>query len=275
MTMWRKQQSVAGGENPARAKGALHRKLVLLAACLFVQASAYCQAPPDPATGLVGQPPANPIDAQPAKPATPIDQTQNGYQISPGDELVLHFDYVNELNTTETVRPDGRVDLPLIGSQRAAGQTPEAFTAFLKQAYASQLRRPDLSLNIVKGFASQQVFVGGEVEHPGVQPLSPSLTALEAIIVASGFKDTANPSKVVILRRQTDGSVKPLTIDTEAALDGKDQSQDVALQPFDVVIVPKSAVSSLNQWVDQYIRRNLPFSAGFSYVINRYNSIGN
>jgi protein involved in polysaccharide export with SLBB domain len=250
-----------------------------ICAYLFVAGSAvHAQLPPDASTGLIMPPapaPASSVSAsQAAAPDTSRAADTGIYRISPGDELSLRFDFVPEFNTVETVRPDGHIDLPLIGSQRAAGLTADELGKQLKAAYATKLRHPDLSINIAKGFGSQQVFVGGEVQHPGVQPLSPSLTALQAILVAQGFKDTADASKVSILRRSLDGTAQVLSVDTKAVMDGKDLSKDIALQPFDVVIVQPSTVASVNQWIDQYIRRNIPFNTGLSYVINR-NMVGN
>ena len=42
-----------------------------------------------------------------------------------------------------------------------------------------------------------------------------------------------------------------------------------ALQPYDVVIVPKTGIAKLNDWVEQYIRQMSPvtLSLGFSYVL--------
>jgi protein involved in polysaccharide export with SLBB domain len=236
--------------------------------------AAHAQLPPNPATGLVmpSAPPAPASEAVVPEPERASDASS--YYIAPGDELSLKFQFMPELNTSETVRPDGHVDLPIIGSQQAAGLTADQLRDKLKAAYAPKLRRPDLTVNIAKGFASQQVFVGGEVQRPGAQPLSPSLTAVQAILSAQGFKETADASKVTILRRGRDGNTQVLSVDAGAVMDGKQQSKDVALRPFDIVIVERSAVAGVNQWIDQYIRRNIPFNTGFSYVINR-NMVGN
>ena len=50
---------------------------------------------------------------------------------------------------------------------------------------------------------------------------------------------------------------------------GAEGAQDITLQPYDVVVVPRSGIANLNLWVDQYIRRLIPFGLGISYTINR------
>jgi hypothetical protein len=44
----------------------------------------------------------------------------------------------------------------------------------------------------------------------------------------------------------------------------------VLLQAQDVVVVPKSGIAKVDKWVDQYIRKVLPFNigAGVFYQVN-------
>lgn len=251
--------------------------LVLLLGTSGVQLASAASLPPNPSTGLIQPltPETRPMGVVPSAPSTPAApvSVSSDYRITPGDELALHFDFMPEMNATQTVRPDGRIDLPLIGTQQAAGLTADQLRDQLHTAYAAKVRRPDLSIDIVRGFANQQVFVGGEVTRPGVQRLTPSMTALQAILVAEGFRDTANPGKVAILRRGPDGGAQVIPVDVDAVMDLKEGSSDVALQPFDVVLVPRSTIANIDLWIDQYIRRVIPFQSGFSYVINR--NIGN
>ena len=194
------------------------------------------------------------------------------YRVAPGDELSFRFFYAPTLNTLVTVRSDGRVALPLAGELVASGLTLAELGARVELALAPSVRRPQVSIN-VQGTGSQRVFVGGEVGKPGVQALLGPLTLMQAVMVAEGLKDTAQPRNAIVIRRGPRGERVVLPVDLAAALSGADPAQDLALQPFDVVVVPRSGVSDLNLWVDQYIRRMLPFSAGFSYTINRNGAV--
>jgi hypothetical protein len=53
-----------------------------------------------------------------------------------------------------------------------------------------------------------------------------------------------------------------------ATLDG-----DVPLHPGDIVYVPKSRIGEVNQWVDQYLNRLVPFQKTFSYAVNRSSAV--
>ena len=156
----------------------------------------------------------------------------------------------------------------MAGEFQAEGLSMAELSALVERLLTPQVRRPQVAVN-VQGATTQRVFVGGEVGRAGLQPLLGPLTALQAVMVAEGFKETGQPSRAIVLRRGPKGERQVLNVDLAAALDGSDASQDVALQPYDVVVVPRSGIANLNLWIDQYIRRVIPFSTGFSYTINR------
>jgi len=54
---------------------------------------------------------------------------------------------------------------------------------------------------------------------------------------------------------------------------GREGAQDIVLAPYDVVLVPRSGIANMGLWVDQWVRRILPISLGFSYTINRNGSL--
>lgn len=216
--------------------------------------------------GAVSSQPANTSGVQPVTAAggTPAAV----YRITRGDELVLRFVYTPELNTQAVVRSDGRIALPLIGDIAVEGLSIAELTELVQRALAEQVRRPQVVIN-VQGTGSQRVFVGGEVGRSGVQPLVGPLSVMQAVMAAEGLRDTAQPAEVVVLRRGSGGQTEPIRVDLRPLLAGQPGAQDLLLQPYDVVVVPRSGIANLGLWVDQYVRRVLPVSLGFSYTINR------
>jgi polysaccharide biosynthesis/export protein len=194
------------------------------------------------------------------------------YRVSVGDELDFRFFYMPELNTVAAVRADGRVSLPLVGEVAVDGLTVSELIVRVETSMATQIRRPQVMIN-VQGGGSQRIFVGGEVVRPGVQPLKGPLSVVQAVMVAEGVKDSAQTEEVLVLRRGPSDARQVIRVDLAAAMSGKDLSQDLVLQPYDVVIVPRSGIASVGLWVDQYVKRVIPFSLGFSYTINRNASI--
>lgn len=106
--------------------------------------------------------------------------------LGPGDEIEVKFLLWPELNEIQRIRPDGQVSLQLIGDVRAAGLTTGQLKLLLQEKYKEKIKNPDI-LVLVREFASQQVYVTGNVNIPGPIPLQRSMTALEAVMAAGGF----------------------------------------------------------------------------------------
>jgi protein involved in polysaccharide export with SLBB domain len=184
------------------------------------------------------------------------------YEINAGDILTIKFYYNNELNEEVTVRPDGRISLQLAGEVWAAGLTPAELKDILTEIYSNTLVDPELTV-LVKTFESHKVYVDGEVGNSRLIKLVGSMTALQAISQSQGFKNTARRDEVVVIRRVPDSEPLIIKVNLEEALNGTDISQDIALQPSDIVYVPKSAIANVNLWVKQYIYNIVPYSISF------------
>ncbi len=176
--------------------------------------------------------------------------------LGPGDVIEIKFYYVSELNETQTVRPDGKIALQLIGEIAAQGKTPAELRDELIRFYTPQLRRPEVTV-LVRSFAKRRVYVGGHVNRPGLVDMPIRLTALEAILNAGGFDvRTAEAGNVVIIRHK-DGKRYGCALDLRGALEGK-EVQPFYLEPQDIVYVPRTKITQVNLWIDQYINRMIP-----------------
>ncbi|MBI5583054.1 MAG: polysaccharide biosynthesis/export family protein [Deltaproteobacteria bacterium] len=208
---------------------------------------------------------ANPLAAAPGEPGAPVQD----YRIQVGDALDIKLFYHPELNESVIVRPDGRISLQLVHEVQAAGLTPEQLRQHLRDQYAAQISQPEIAV-IVRSFTAQKVYVDGEVTKPGLVPLTGAMTLLQSLSSAGGMKDTARTGEVIVIRRGPENRPASMVVNVEKAIDGSDPSQDLALQPADIVYVPKSVIANINIWVDQYIRKNIPIPFGFSYNLAPY-----
>ncbi len=197
----------------------------------------------------------------------PTPGEQKVYRLEPGDELDVKFFYNPELNEEVTVRPDGNISLQLIGETQAAGLTPGELERKLADSYGRELRNPNVAV-ILREFAGQRVYVDGEVGQAGMITLTGPTTVLQAIAATGGFKDTSYPDNVILIRRN--GSAKPQVVPLrlDDARYGTDGAQDIYLQPYDIVYVPRSQVADANLFVDQVIRKNIPVPFGFGWSVN-------
>lgn len=190
------------------------------------------------------------------------NESEPDYRLYPGDQLDITVLSAPELNRSVTVQPDGRITLPLLQpimvADRSAPQVEQAISA----AYSTQLIRPAVSVS-VKQATSLKVFVGGEVDKPGVYDMPGDINALQAVIMAGGMKTSAKSRQVVILRRGQGDTPMMRVVDLRnVALRGSPDA--VPLRRFDVVFVPRSGISEIGVFVSQ-IRDALPVQ--FSYVI--------
>lgn len=192
-------------------------------------------------------------------------EDEPAYRLYPGDEVDFTVGSAPELNKTAVVQPDGRISLPLIGSVMAANRSLDDLQAALADAYSRQLVRADIGVTL-KTVGALKVFVGGEVDKPGVYDMPGDLDALRAVIMAGGFKTTARTNEVVIIRRGPEGRPMMRTLNLSKALKGAGDRDLVPLRRFDIVYVPRSSVAEAGLWVQQYLRDLTPVDLSFSYA---------
>lgn len=226
-------------------------------ALLFAAPAAIAQVPP--AASELPQPAMVYSDQSPA------------YRFFPGDEVEVTIFSAPELSRSATIGPDGRLALPLIGAVRAADLTSEELRDILVSAYSVHLRMPELTVT-PRTYASRQVFVGGEVARPGIYEMPANIDAFQAIALAGGFLPSAHRSDVLILSRASgETAVSEIDLSMRAVRAGLPNAQ--ALQRYDVVYVPRSRISQVNLFMQQYVRDALPVQFSFYYDLrgNRNN----
>jgi protein involved in polysaccharide export with SLBB domain len=186
------------------------------------------------------------------------------YRLYPGDELDVQVPSAPELNKTVTVQPDGRVSLPLIQPVLVADRSIVDAEALVSTAYASELLKPDVSITVRA--APLRVFVGGEVSKPGVYDMPGDINSLQAVIMAGGFTTAAKRSQVVVIRRGMAGKPMMRTVDLRNGISDPGRFELAPLRRFDIIYVPKTGISEVGDFVQQYIRNAIPVSVGFSYA---------
>ena len=184
------------------------------------------------------------------------------YRIGVGDALSVESYTDPALKQQVIVRPDGRVSLILIGDVDAAGRTTQDLDEELAQRYSTLPEHPDVVVNVDQ-IAGLEVYVGGEVKQPSVQPIKGSLTLLQCITAAGGFMSTANPTQVLILRQQPDGRFFAYQHDVNHML--HNEAAEIYLKRHDIVFVPKTKIAVVDQYVEQYVNEILPRSIGLNF----------
>jgi protein involved in polysaccharide export with SLBB domain len=190
--------------------------------------------------------------------------------LGPGDLVELKFNTETDLNDKVTVRPDGAISLAMVGELNAKGLTPAELSRQLTEKYRKYLKHPDVTV-IVREFAGQKVYVGGEVNIPGVVNVLGSLTCLQALFNAGGPKPSASLSSAVLMRYDGDNRTEVKEVDLEEIFKGK--ASDITLQSYDVLFIPRSRISKLGLFVQQYVNDLVPRSLMFPYNLNSVVSV--
>jgi polysaccharide export outer membrane protein len=169
-----------------------------------------------------------------AKLTTPTNNEQAEYRLGPEDVIEVFVYKEPDLSTTVTVRPDGRISLPLAGELDATGKP----AAQLQQEIAERLKRyisgPVVNV-MVKQINSLKISVLGEVRKPDVYRIKNRVTVLDAIAMAGGFTDLARPNRVVVLRNTAAGQQR-IKINISQVVADK-TSRPFYLEPTDTVYV--------------------------------------
>ena len=178
--------------------------------------------------------------ADPAKLAEPAGgKTGNAgvdvdtFVLGTDDQITVSMWDEPKFNGTYTIRPDGKINMPLIGEIQAAGLTPMKLQETIDKAALSELRTPRCTVNVV-AVHSRRIYFDGEGITTGARDLTIPIHLLEAISAQGGFKDFADKKHIKILR---DGKLFR-KVNYNDLISGKHPEMNILLQDKDHVIVP-------------------------------------
>ena len=196
----------------------------LILAVLVLLALAGCEAPP------VTPPPVKGAGEPGAAAANEVTT------LKPGDVIKVGFPSVPSMDSTQAIRPDGKLSLPMIGDIVIAGKTTDAVTKELLDLYASKLVSKEVTVSVVS--SSYAVYITGAVLRPGKINAERRITVFDAIMEAGGFDKAKADLKAVVVIREEDGKNRRYTFDLQKIFSGE-TSEPFYLKPFDTVFVPE------------------------------------
>jgi polysaccharide export outer membrane protein len=154
------------------------------------------------------------------------------YRIGAEDVILIRVWREPDLSGLVAVRPDGKINLLLIGEIDAVDTTPVELEARISKAYEKVLKNPIVSLQVQK-VESKRYLLSGEVNRAGAFPLVRPMTVLEAITIAGGIREFGNGKKIIIMRGN-----ERLKFNFNEVIKGKKPEQNILLQPGDHIVVP-------------------------------------
>ncbi|MCK5114369.1 MAG: polysaccharide biosynthesis/export family protein [Phycisphaerae bacterium] len=203
------------------------------------------------------------------------------YRVFPPDVLLISSENMVELKPelgrrglTVPVRPDGKVNLPLLGEVFVAGMTIKEIERALLRAAAKYYSEATLAVDII-GYNSQSYYVFGQVQSPGRLRWTGRDTLLDALSKTI-YLDTAWPERIIIVRGDSpqDGGYYPgkntmkytmtgkryerqgrprkkMVINVYAMVREGDLSNNILLMPNDIVYVQRNPFATVAFWMSQ------------------------
>jgi polysaccharide biosynthesis/export protein len=204
----------------------------LLLTFLTLAATVLSQAQRSPSSAPTQGSDATRRDASPT--VVPVDEA---FVIGADDVLGINVWKEAEVSRTVTVRSDGKISLPLLGELQAQGKTPKQLQEEIRSKLSAFISEPEVTL-IIQEVRSHRFNVLGQVQHPGSYVLTSSMTVLDAIALAGGFRDFAKQKAIYVLRSNPDGTQVRLAFNYREVVKGDKVKQNVRLENHDTVVVP-------------------------------------
>jgi polysaccharide export outer membrane protein len=209
--------------------------LIAASACLLISSGLWAQA----GSGSSATVPAS--NAAPAGQNADASSTQakphdNTFVIGNDDVLAINVWKEPDISRSIPVRSDGKISLPLVGEVQAAGLTPLSLEKEIASRLKNYISEPEVTV-MVQQVNSQKFNILGQVVKPGSYMVVNSLTVLDAIALAGGFRDFAKQKSIYVLRQGSTGETR-IPFNYKEVSQGKNMSQNIKLQPGDTIIVP-------------------------------------
>ena len=168
------------------------------------------------------------------------------YHIGNDDLLGIKVFQADELSQEVRVDANGNINLPLLKTILVAGLTQieaeEKIEDLLRQ---NLLQDPQVTI-FIKEFTNRRITVEGEVNKPGVYPITGKMTILQALAIAQGptnFADLEN----TMLFRQNNNSYQTYLINLKDIKLGT--NKDFFLRNDDKIVIRRS---DSRYWLKEY-----------------------
>jgi len=170
-------------------------------------------------------------DIQPA-PMSEIAQMKataaNTPSIQPGEKLHIFVEDEPTLTGDYPVDPSGYLSMPVVGSKKVDGLTPEKLQTELVTALkAKSIKKPGVTVSVLQ---FKPFYILGEVEKPGAYDYLAGLNVLSAIAIAGGHTFRADQSEIYV---QHVG---------ETTMHSYEMTWPIPIFPGDVIEVPRRSI---------------------------------
>jgi polysaccharide export outer membrane protein len=181
------------------------------------------------------------------------------YVIGDGDSLQISVWGSPELSITTTVRPDGKISIPALGEIKVSGLTPTELESILEKEMTKVVKTPIVTV-IVTGMTNYRIFVFGKGAPSGVRVLTRETTLLE-FLAQLGTLENADLKNAYLVRDK-----KKLKTGFYLLFEKGDFSQDIVLEPNDMIFIPDSFENRISVIGAVAKPATIPFREGLTFL---------
>ncbi len=174
------------------------------------------------------------------------------YRVGIPDVVHISAPHVLEIDSeVQRIQPDGKINLRLLGEVKVVGMTAKEIAAKLQVLLSRYYMDPKVRVSLT--YASKKFYVKGQAGGLVARQYSGRDTLLDAVVNANvDFRSWI--SQVKVIRPSHDGTtVRTIKVDVSRMLKAGDWSQNILLEPNDLVVIPPT----IGSWIGQRIRELL------------------
>jgi polysaccharide biosynthesis/export protein len=165
-------------------------------------------------------------------------QSGDDYQLGPEDVLEVLVWKNPDLSKVVTVRPDGKISLPLIGDVQAVGLTADQVKEIISGKLTAYYKEPPSVSLIVQQANSYVIYIIGEVQRPAQYQVKRGTTFLQAIALAGGFTPFASTNDIFIFRNSNENNKQiAIPIQYKDIISGRNLGNNILLKPRDTIVI--------------------------------------
>jgi polysaccharide export outer membrane protein len=155
------------------------------------------------------------------------------YILQPGDVIDIQVVEHPEFSGRHKIRPDGRVNYPVVGEIDVASLTCAQLVKIMEGKLSSYINNPVVSVSI-EAYYANKIFIIGAVVRSGEYQIYEPIEVLKALAMCGGLQN----AKVKIIKIiRADGTIVDVNTKQLFAAGNKDK---YILYPGDTIYVPES-----------------------------------
>ena len=157
------------------------------------------------------------------------------YVLRPGDVIQIKVVDHDEFTQRAKIRPDGKINYPVIGEIDVAGLTSAQLVKIMEETLAPYINNVVVSVSI-ESYFSNKIFVIGDVYRSGEHKIFEPIDVVKALALAGGLKNSKT-NRLRIVRANGD----IINVELEKFFQKKTlaELENFTLYPGDTLFVPE------------------------------------